>query len=241
MATYPELKGRSVAITGAAAGIGEAAAREFVAQGSKVFLLNIDPAVHQVANGIDGAMGITVDITGEAEVVALFKTIAAAGGLDVLINCAGGYRKLLAVEQMDAEEWDQTVAFNLSSVFLCCRSAIPLLKTSKAGRIINVTSISGRTVHAASSPAYGAAKAGVTQLTRFLAFELGPHGVTANTIAPLTILAARVAALRTPKDIEKIASQVPLRRLAKVEDHVAAMLYLSSDGASFVSRITRHK
>lgn len=238
MAIYPELKGRSVAITGAAAGIGEAAAREFAAQGSKVFLLDLDPAVHRVASAIDGAVGITVDITSEAEVVASFKTIDAAGGLDVLINCAGGYLKLLTVEQMDAEEWDRTVALNLRSVFLCCRSAIPMLKTSKAGRIINVTSISGRTVHAASSPAYGAAKAGVTQLTRFLAFELGPHGVTANTIAPLTTLTARVAALRTTEDIQRIASQVPLRRLAKVEDHVAAMLYLSSDGASFVSGVS---
>ena len=138
---------------------------------------------------------------------------------------------------MDLAEWNQTVALNLSSVFLCCRAAIPLLKRSKAGRIINVTSISGRTVHAASSPAYGAAKAGVTQLTRFLAYELGPDGITANSIAPLTTLTPRVAALRTAADIERIAAQVPLRRLAEVDDHVSAMLYLASDGAAFVTGV----
>jgi 3-oxoacyl-[acyl-carrier protein] reductase len=138
---------------------------------------------------------------------------------------------------MDVAEWKRTVALNLDSVFLCCRAAIPLLKASKAGRIVNVTSISGRTVHATSSPAYGAAKAGVTQLTRFLAHELGPHGITANSIAPLTTLTPRVAALRTAEDIERIAAQVPMRRLAAVDDHVAAMLYLASDGAAFVTGV----
>jgi 3-oxoacyl-[acyl-carrier protein] reductase len=239
MAHYPELQARNVAITGAAGGIGEAAARAFAKQGSHVFLLDIDAArLEAIAASIPGSTAIALDITDESAVAGAFTTIAdAAAGLDVLINCAGGYKKLLTVQDMPLAEWNQTVALNLGSVFLCCRAAIPLLKRSKAGRIINVTSISGRTVHAASSPAYGAAKAGVTQLTRFLAHELGPDGITANSIAPLTTLTPRVAALRTAADIERIAAQVPLRRLAEVDDHVSAMLYLASDGAAFVTGV----
>jgi 3-oxoacyl-[acyl-carrier protein] reductase len=240
LAIYPELKGRSVAITGAANGIGEVAAQSFAAQGAAVHLLDIDgPGIERVAAALRAAdlaaQAVQVGITDEASVKNAFAAIDQAGGLDVLINCAGGYGRLATIEDMDIGEWDRTVALNLRSVFLCSRAAIPLLKRSKAGRIINIASISGRTVHASSSPAYGSAKAGVIQFTRFLAHELGPHGITSNSISPLTTLTPRVAALRTPEQVKKIVEQVPLRRLDTSEDHVATMLFLASDGAGFIN------
>ena len=240
MAIYPEITNRAVVITGAGAGIGEAAVRAFYSQGAHVFLLDIDrKKIEDIAKDLGGrAHAIQTDITDPKAVLSAFEAIDQMGhGVDIFINCAGGYQKLLTVEKMDLEEWDQTIALNLRAAFLCCQAAIPRLKKSKAGRIINVTSISGRTVHAASSPAYGAAKAGVTQLTRFLAYELGPFGITANSIAPLTTLTPRVAALRSEEDFQRIAAQVPLGRLACVDDHVSAMLYLASDGAAFVTGV----
>lgn len=240
MAIYPELANRAVVITGAGDGIGEVATRSFYNQGAYVFLLDINTQkITEIANQLgERAYAIPVDITNSEAVLSAFEQIDRTGhGLDIFINCAGGYKKLLTVEKMDLEEWDNTIALNLRATFLCCQAAISRLKQSKAGRIINVTSISGRTVHAASSPAYGAAKAGVTQLTKFLAFELGPFGITANTIAPLTTLTPRVAALRSAQDIERISAQVPLGRLAIEDDHVNAMLYLASDGASFVTGV----
>jgi 3-oxoacyl-[acyl-carrier protein] reductase len=244
MATFPELAGRVAAITGGAQGIGAATARAFAKQGAGVALLDIDGAgakkvADAIAAGGGRAIAIHTDVTDEQSVGrAIAAVVAGLGGLDVLINCAGGYGRLATVEDMPVEEWDKTVALNLRSVFLVSRAAIPHLKRSKAGRIINVSSISGRQVTVASSPAYGSAKAAVIQLTRFLAQQLGPDGITANAIAPITTLTPRVAALRTEADIERIASLVPLKRLAEPEDHAQAMLFLASDAASYINGVT---
>ncbi len=244
MAIYPELKNRVVAVTGAAQGIGAVTARAFAKQGSRVALLDIDEAgmkgvADAIAAGGARPLSIRVDVTDEKSVNgAIAAVVAGLGGLDVLVNCAGGYGRLSSVEDMPAEEWDRTIALNQRSVFLASRAAIPHLKRSKAGRIINVSSISGRQVTVASSPAYVSAKAAVIQLTRYLAQELGPHGVTANAIAPITTLTPRVAALRTEAEVERIASLVPLRRLAEPEDHAQAMLFLASDAAAYLNGVT---
>jgi 3-oxoacyl-[acyl-carrier protein] reductase len=244
MAAYPELQGRVVAITGAASGIGAVAAREFAAQGAKVALVDIARADAEALTAELSAAGhaarfVHCDISDEASVqAAIAEVTSTLGGLDVLVNCAGGYTKMLNIEQMPVEEFDKVIALNLRGTFLMCKTAIPALKASKAGRIINIASISGRTVHATSSPAYGAAKAGVIQLTRFLAWELGPHNITANSIAPITTLTPRVAALRTPEQVEQMASTIPLRRLAEPIDHVNAMLWLASDAASYINGVS---
>lgn len=243
MPTYAEFAGRSIAITGAAQGIGAVTAHAFAKEHACVALLDIDmPAAQAIAAEIVAAGGraiaIATDVTDEASVAAAIGgTVTAFGGLDVLVNCAGGYGRLATIEDTPLDEWDRTVALNLRSVFLTSRAAIPHLKRSKAGRIINVASISGRTVHASSSPAYGSAKAGVIQFTRFLAHQLGPAGITANAIAPMTTLTPRVAALRTQEDIARIAAQVPLRRLGASEDHANAMLFLASDAASYINGV----
>jgi 3-oxoacyl-[acyl-carrier protein] reductase len=231
-------------VTGGAQGIGAATARAFAAQKARVAVLDIDGAgAKKVADAIAGAGGqssaIHVDVTDEQAVARAIATVVEEfGGLDVLVNCAGGYSRLATVEDMPVEEWDSTIALNLRSVFLVSRAAIPHLKRSKAGRIINVSSISGRQVTVASSPAYGSAKAAVIQLTRFLAQQLGPFGITANAIAPITTLTPRVAALRTEAEVERIASLVPLKRLAEPEDHAQAMLFLASDAAAYLNGIT---
>jgi len=241
MAKYPEFSGRVVAITGAAQGIGASTARAFAEQRAHVALLDIDDKGAQQAaaeiRAADGrAVAMKVDVADEKSVAhAIGAVISEFDKLDVLINCAGGYGRLATLEDISVEEWDRTVALNLRSVFLCCRAAIPHLKKSKAGRIINVASISGRTISSSTSPAYAASKAGVIQLTRFLAQQLGPAGITANAIAPITTLTARVAALRTKEDVERIASQIPLRRLATPEDSAQAMLFLASDAASYLN------
>ena len=243
MPIYPEFNGRAVVVTGASHGIGAVTARAFAEQKARVALIDIDEAgakkiESEIAAAGGAAITVRTDVTDEQSVAAAVASVASAfGGMDVLINSAGGYGRLATVEDISVEEWDRTVALNLRSVFLVCRAAIPHLKQSKAGRIINVASISGRTISSTTSPAYSASKAGVIQFTRFLAFQLGQFNITSNAIAPITTLTARVVALRTEAEIERIASQVPLKRLATPEDHAQAMLFLASDAASYINGV----
>jgi 3-oxoacyl-[acyl-carrier protein] reductase len=242
MAIYPELKGRVAVVTGAAQGIGASTAREFAQQGTAVALLDIDEAgAKKVAADISGArlMCVRTDVTDDQSVTdALARVAGEFGGIDILVNSAGGYGKLTGVEELPVDDWDRTVTLNLRGTFLMCKRAIPYLKKSKAGRIINVSSISGRTLFGSTSPAYAASKAGVIQLTRFLAIELGPSGITSNSIAPITTLTPRVKALRTEANIQQIASQIPLRRLPDPEDHANAMVFLASDAAAYLNGVS---
>jgi 3-oxoacyl-[acyl-carrier protein] reductase len=241
--SYPELGGRVVALTGGTQGIGAAAAHAFASQDCAVALLYHDAqrakkVVDQLTGAGGRAVAIPIDITDEASVSgAMAAVVAEYGGLDVLVNSVGGYPRIATVEDMTADEWDHVVALNLRSVFLTCRAAIRYLRRSRAGRIINVASISGRTIHSLSSPAYAAAKAGVIQLTRFLAAELGPDGITSNTIAPYTTVTPRIEQLRSGGDMERIIAQVPLRRLAKTDDNAQAILFLASDSAAYINGV----
>jgi 3-oxoacyl-[acyl-carrier protein] reductase len=244
MAHYPELAERVVAITGAAQGIGAAAARAFGLQRAQVALLDIDEkGMAQVAGEVRAeggrALCVRCDVTDERSVEqAVEKIVSELGGLDVLVNCAGGYGRIAKVEDMPVEEWDRTVTLNLKSAFLCSRAAIPHLRKSRAGRIVNVASISGRAISSTTSPAYAAAKAGMIQLTRFLAHELGPANVTANAIAPITTLTPRVLTLRSKEEFDRIAAQVPLRRLPTPEEHAQVLLFLASDSAAYLNGVT---
>ncbi len=182
-----------VLITAGAAGIGREFARAFAANGGKVFVCDIDEgALAALAKEIPGLIARRCDMSQRAEIEAMVPAaVEALGGLDVLINNAGIAGLTLPVEQYPADDWDKVVAVNLTAMFDVTRLAIPHLKQSKAGCIVNMTSIAGRYGFANRSP-YAATKWGVIGFTKTLAIELGEWGIRANAIAPGAVAGERI-------------------------------------------------
>lgn len=230
-----DIEGRVVAITGAAIGIGAAGARTFAEAGAKVFLIDIDDERGQtVADGV--GTYLHCDVTDAEEVAQAFSAIeSATGGLDVLVNNAGGFWRQSGVGETTEDDWDRIVDLNLKSVFLCSRAAIPLLSESETGRIISVGSLAGQTTMYRSAPAYAAAKAGVHALTRVLAYELAPLGITANALAPSAVLTDRILEVRDEAEREQTARSIPLGHYGSPQDIANVFLFLASDASAYLT------
>jgi 3-oxoacyl-[acyl-carrier protein] reductase len=230
-----DFTGRVVAITGASIGIGAETARAFGRAGGRVFLLDVDDEPgRRVAEGV--GTYIHCDVTDTDQVTGAFDRInAEAGGLDVLVNNAGGFGRQFGVEDTTDEEWDRIVNLNLKGVFLCSRAAIPMLRESAGGRIINIGSLAGQATFYRSSPPYAAAKAGVHALTRVLAWELARDGITANAVSPSAVLTDRIVAVRGPEERAATEQSIPLRRYGQPADIVEVIMFLASDGSRYMT------
>jgi NAD(P)-dependent dehydrogenase (short-subunit alcohol dehydrogenase family) len=236
-----DFAGQVVVITGGARGIGRGAAEAFGAAGARVYVVDIDDkegkaAARAIRDRGGQAAFVDCDATDGPGVRAAFaRILGEAGGLDVLVNCAGGFWKQLSTEDTPEDEWDRIVDLNLKSTFLCSQAAIPTLKRQGSGRIVNIGSIAGVTAFPGTSPPYAAAKAAVHALTRVLAMELGRHGVTANAIAPGTTASERVVAVRGPEQLAAIGNDSALGRIAEVSDIVGCILFLASPEGGYLT------
>lgn len=237
--------GRRALITGAGGGIARALAVRLAAEGATVAVTDIDLARAELTaqavrdTGGDG-VALAADVTSRASVDAMVSGAAEAmGGIDILVTCAGGYSSYAAFEQIADDDWDQVIALNLRSVFLCCTAVLPHMKSARWGRIVNLGSLAGRSTSAGSSPAhYAAAKAAVSMMTQYLAKDMAPFGITANTVAPGTTRTDRVNALLTPEKEAAFARMTPMGRLAEPEDIVGTIAFLASDDAAYVTGTT---
>ena len=236
------LQGKVVLVTGAGRGMGEQVARSFAAEGAYVCLADINGnQVAKVAKSIveDGhtALAITTDVRDDVSVRSLFMTIQAQfGGLDVLVNMAGGYGEVFRKsDQTPVEEWDMVLDSNLKGSFLCAKYAVPLLRTRGGGRIINFSSNAGRTVSPLLGCSYTVAKAGVIGLSRHLAKEFAHENILVNTVAPGPAEGDRLADLLDESGRKELTSQIPLGRLASASDIAGVVLFLASDAASYIT------
>lgn len=225
------LAGRRCVVTGAARGIGEAIATTFHGEGATVAVLDRDPAVKDIADRI-GAPGVeVVDLADpSATAAATAALIDALGGIDLLVNNAGILR-LTPLLDITVEEWDLVQHVDLRATFVTTQiAARSMIAAGRGGKIINLASMAAKTP-AANHAHYSAAKAGVVALTQSAALELGPHGITVNSICPGFVLTDMGADTRTNELVESWCRLSPLGRLAERSDVAAMALFLaSSDG-----------
>jgi len=199
------LKNKRAIINGGALGIGRVTAIAFAKEGANVVILDINEEMGIKTERKIFELGykakfIKTDATKPNEVEkSIEESNNYLSGLDILVNCVGGYNKYATFDEITVEDWDKTIDLNLKSVFLSCKYAIPYMKKNNWGRIINLGSLAGRSTSAGTSPAhYGAAKCAVSMLTQYIAKEVARFGITANTVAPGTTLTERVENLLTP-------------------------------------------
>ncbi|HSL26354.1 MAG TPA: SDR family NAD(P)-dependent oxidoreductase [Acidimicrobiia bacterium] len=228
---------RVVAVTGGAVGIGAAVASAFAGAGAAVFILDIDEERGtQVAGQTGHVTFLSCDVTAEEGVDVAFGRIEnERGRLDVLVNNAGGFWVQRTTDQLSLEEWRRVLDLNLTAVFLTSRRAVPLLRRSGAGRIINVGSLAGQTAGYRTSPPYAAAKAAVHALSRVMAHELAGDGITVNALAPSAVLTDRIRQVRSPEELEATAASIPLGRYQRPDEIASWILFLASDEASYMT------
>lgn len=233
----PTFQDRTVVVTGAAVGIGKACATAFGAAGGTVYLIDVDAVRGMAAAaGIDGASFIECDLTSEQQVAAAVDEISdATDRIDVLVNNAGGFGVARSIEDTTVDEWQHVLDVNLTSIFLMTRAALPLLRRSKAGRIINMGSLAGQTAGWRTAPPYVAAKAGVHALTRAMATELATEGITVNALAPSAVLTERIEQLRDEAELKETAEAIPLGRYQRPEELAHWVLFLASPEAGFMT------
>ena len=229
-------------VTGASRGIGQAVARTLAAAGMAVIgSATTDAgaeAIGQALAGYDGCRGIRLDVNDGAAVEAAIDAIVAAdGGLHVLVNNAGITRDTLAMRMKD-EAWDAVLDTNLKAVFRCCRAAIRPMMKQRWGRIVNITSVVGASGNAGQAN-YAAAKAGVAGMTRALARELGSRNITVNCVAPGFIATDMTEVLPEAQKAALLA-QIPLGRLGQVDEIAAAVEFLASPRAGYITGTELH-
>jgi 3-oxoacyl-[acyl-carrier protein] reductase len=184
---------------------------------------------------------VSVDVTREAQVADLFSELDRRyGRLDILVNCAGVSPRLdgrrPSVEETPLALWERVLAINLTGTFLTCRAAVPRMRMRRWGRIVNLASMAARVVGQATSCYYAASKSGVLGFSRVLAAEVGDAGITVNCVAPSRVDTPLARTLRDSAGVDRrYIERTPVGRLARVEDVSAAVSFLLSDEASFVT------
>jgi NAD(P)-dependent dehydrogenase (short-subunit alcohol dehydrogenase family) len=236
------LSGRVAVITGAGGGIGLASARRFAAEGAKVVVVDVDQAAGQAAAGEVDGLFVPADVTSDVAVEAMYRTaVDEYGSVDIAFNNAGispPDDDSILTTGLDA--WRRVQEVNLTSVFLCCKYAIPHMQRQGKGSIINTASFVAVLGAATSQISYTASKGGVLALSRELGVQFAREGIRVNALCPgpvNTPLLAKLFATDQERAQRRLV-HIPMGRFAEPEEIAAAAAFLASDDASFITAST---
>jgi 3-oxoacyl-[acyl-carrier protein] reductase len=234
-----DLTGKGALVTGATGGIGGEIAKALKERGAKVAISGTrEDRLRSLAEEIGDVTALPCNLKDRTAVAALATQAEnAVGTLDIVVNNAGITRDNLFMRMRD-EEWDEVIAVNLTATFVLCRAALRNMMRRRYGRIINIASISG-VIGNPGQGNYAASKAGMVGMTKSLAREVASRGITANCIAPGFIQTPMTDALNE-KQVEAIAAAIPAGVFGKPEDISAAVIYLASGEARYVTGETIH-
>jgi len=226
-------------ITGAGQGMGKQIAIDLAAEGAKVVISDIiserlDIVKKEINKEGGECLSILCDVSSKKQVDEMIKkTINAFNSIDILINNAG-FLTTGTIEETTDELIDKTLDINVKGVLYTIRGVTPIMKSKKYGRIVNVASITGKRGDNTTVFVYGASKGAVITLTRSVARELGPYGITVNAIAPHAIL-TKMMSYWDEKKIQSAIEKIPVKRLGTVQDISYLTMFLASDEASFIT------
>lgn len=231
------LAGRVAFVTGAGQGLGAAIARGLAQAGARIALADIDEANAQAVAAEVNGLALPLDVRDEQAFNDRFaQAVARFGAVDILVNNAAR-TPTTSLWDITPAEWDDVLAINLRGSFFGCRIAGRHMRARGAGRIVNLASLAGQQVSSATGVHYAASKAGVLALTRAFAQELAPHGVTVNALAPAAIDSPALAAL-APERQQALKAGIPLGRFGLADEVAAAVVYLASPAAAFMTGAT---
>ena len=223
-------------VTGAGQGMGAAMAKLIAEEGGQVVVSDINQEkasviADEISETETQALAIRADITREKDVQAMVETtIEHYGTISILVNNAGILYPT-RIEQITRAEWDRVLEVNLTGTFLCSQAVLKTMKKNRYGRIVNMSSSAGRSVSTLGGAHYTAAKAGVLGLSRALAKEVAPFGITVNAICPGLIDTEMVQAECTPERISAYEASFPIPRLGRPDEVAQLMLFLATDSA----------
>lgn len=241
-----KLAGKNILITAGAQGIGEAITRHFIDSGANVaihYFSSSDTAeqlTEYASSKGQKAVAIPGDLTKEADANTLVeKTVAALGGLDILINNAGSLVARKMLSDMEADFWHKVMDINLTSMMFVTKAAVAHLEKNDNSSIVNLASLAGRKGGHPGSLAYSTSKGAILTFTRALSLELGPKGIRVNAVAPGLILGTSFHNTHTTKESAAATTAgIPIQRAGNADDVARAVLYLGSEYDGFITGAT---